>query len=77
MRKIFSEIPGNLSRDAGKESLNQLTSAVNISSLDPSVGAQAASAGIQAIKSLIGRKIRQVKITIPASYLIYLKPAKQ
>jgi len=49
-------IPDAISRDVAKQSLGQDIQGVSIGSLDPSLGAQAASAGIQAAKTLIGKK---------------------
>jgi hypothetical protein len=42
-------------------------------SLDPSVGAQAMSAGIEATKTLLSRKVKLIKVMVKAGYKIYLK----
>lgn len=71
MNGIF--IPGAITRDVAKQSANDATQSIGLTTLDPSLGAQAASAGIQAAKSLIGKKIRLVKVTVKAGYQVLLK----
>ncbi len=66
-------IPGALTRDVAKQSTDQAIQSIRLSSLDPSIGAQAASAGIQAAKTLISRKTKLVKLTIPGPYRVLLK----
>lgn len=66
-------IPGSISRDVAKQSSNEAINGIGLTTLDPSIGAQAASAGIQAAKSLIGKKVRLVKITVKAGYQILLQ----
>ena len=65
-------IPGSIGRDVSKQSLDQSLSGLNVETLDPSIGAQAASAGIQAARALISRKVKQVQVTIPNDYQVYL-----
>jgi hypothetical protein len=67
------DVPGSLSRDAGKESTNQAISSLGLASLDPSIGAQAANAGIQAAKTLLSRQVKLVRVTIPAGYRVLLR----
>jgi conjugative transposon TraM protein len=71
MTGIF--IPGAITRDVAKQSADEATQSIGLTTLDPSLGAQAASAGIQAAKSLIGKKIRLVKVTVKAGYQVLLK----
>jgi conjugative transposon TraM protein len=71
MSGIF--IPGAITRDVAKQSADEATQGIGLTTLDPSLGAQAASAGIQAAKSLIGKKIRLIKVTIKAGYQVLLK----
>ena len=66
-------IPGSLSRDAVKQSGSEAVNNIGITSLDPSLGAQAANAGIAAAKSLMNKKVKQVKLTIKAGYRVLLK----
>lgn len=71
MSGIF--IPGAITRDVAKQSANEATQSIGLATLDPSIGAQVASAGIQAAKSLIGKKIKLVKVTVKAGYQVLLK----
>ena len=66
-------VPGSISRDVSKQSLDQSVSELGLTTLDPSFGAQAATAGIQAAKTLISRKVKQVQVTVPNDYRILLK----
>lgn len=70
-------VPGAISRDVAKQSTEQAIQGIGLASLDPSVGAQAASAGIQAAKSLIGKKVKQIKVRVKAGYKILLKDENQ
>ncbi len=65
-------VPGSISRDVAKQSADEGMNGVGLTTLDPSIGAQAASAGIQAAKSLIGKKVRLVKVTVRAGYQLLL-----
>lgn len=65
-------IPGSLNRDVAKETGSEGLSNIGITSLDPSLGAQAASAGIAAAKTLINKKVKQVKLTVKAGYKVIL-----
>jgi hypothetical protein len=49
---------------------------MSLASLDNSLGAQAASAGIQAAKSLIGKKAKLVRVNISAGYRVILRESK-
>jgi len=66
-------IPGLLGREVAKQSADQGVSALNVLTLDPSIGAQAAGAGIQAAKSFLGRKVREVRVTVRAGYQVLLR----
>lgn len=66
-------IPGAITRDVAKQSAAQSMSSLGLGSFDPSVGAQAASAGIQAAKTLLQKKVQQVRVTVPAGYAVLLK----
>lgn len=65
-------IPGAITRDATKEGVDQGIQSMNLMTLDPSVGAQAASAAVQTAKSLFSRKIKLVKATVRAGYPVLL-----
>lgn len=66
-------MPGAIGREVAKQSTDQAIQSMGISSLDPSLGAQAATAGIQAAKSLIGRKAKQVRVTVRSGYEVLLR----
>lgn len=66
-------IPGAVTRDVAKESLNNATQMMEVSSLDPSVKAQATTAGIDAMKTLLSKKTKLVKVTVKAGYKVLLK----
>ena len=46
---------------------------LEVTSLDPSLKAQAASAGLSAVKTLLSKKARLVKVTVAAGYKVLLK----
>ena len=66
-------IPGSAVNDATRQGSDQLLQGVQLMSLDPSVGAQAASAGIQTAKTLFSRKNRVVRVQIKSGYQVFLK----
>jgi len=65
-------IPGAISREATKEGTDEALQSMNLMTLDPGVGAQAASAAMQTAKSLFSKKIKLVKATVRAGYQILL-----
>jgi conjugative transposon TraM protein len=69
-------IPGAITRDVAKESADQGISSMGLNSLDPSIAGQAATAGIEAAKTLISRKIRLVRVSVKAGYQVLLKNTK-
>jgi hypothetical protein len=69
-------IPGQISRDVTKQSADQGISSLNLMTYDPSIGGQAANAGVQAAKSLFSRKVRQVRVTVRPGYQLLLRSSK-
>jgi hypothetical protein len=69
-------IPGVLSRDVAKQSADQGVSSLNVLEADPSLGAQAANAGIQTVKSFVGRKVKQVRVSVRAGYQVLLREVR-
>lgn len=65
-------IPDAISRKVAKQSLGQDMQGLNIGTIDPSLGAQAASAGIQTAKTFLGRKTRLVQVSVKAGYQVLL-----
>lgn len=65
-------IPGAITRDVAKQSSDQALQGLQFMGMDQSLGAQAASAGIQAAQGLFSKKIKLVKVTVKAGYRILL-----
>ena len=70
-------IPGAINRDVAKQSTDNALQSVALNSLDPSIGAQAASAGIEAAKTLLSKKVKMIKVEVKAGYKILLKDNNQ
>jgi len=66
-------IPGDLSRDVAKESAGQGINSIGLTTLEPSIGAQAATAGIQAAKALLTRRVKLIRISVHAGYQVLLR----
>jgi conjugative transposon TraM protein len=69
-------VPGAITRDVAKESADQGISSMGLNALDPSLAGQAATAGIEAAKTLISRKIKLVRVSVKAGYQVLLKNMK-
>jgi conjugative transposon TraM protein len=65
-------IPGAMSRDVAKQASDQAVQGINLYSFDPSIAAQATSAGINAAKGLLSKKAKLIKVTIKAGYRVLL-----
>lgn len=65
-------VPGTITRDAAKQASTQALQGIEFSTLDPSLEAQVAGAGVQAAKGLLGKKARMIKVTVKAGYKILL-----
>lgn len=70
-------IPGAITRDVAKQSADRSMQTLGVASLDPSFGAQAAGAGIEAVKSLVSKKVKLVKVIVKAGYQVLLRDEKQ
>lgn len=66
-------IPGTINRDVAKQSADNSLSLMEMSSVDPSLKAQATVAGIGAAKSLLSKKVKMVKVVVKAGYKVLLK----
>lgn len=66
-------VPGSISRDVAKQSANSSVQSMDYTSLDPSLGAQVATAGVNAAKELFTKKVKLVKVTVKAGYKVLLK----
>lgn len=70
-------IEGAMSRDVATQSGTDAIQSLNMPVLDPSIAAQAASAGIEFTKGLIGKKARLIRVTVKAGYNVLLKDENQ
>jgi len=59
-----------------KTLLAQGISGMGITTLDPSLGAQAAAAGIQTAKTLLSKKVKAVIVTVRAGHRVLLQSAR-
>lgn len=66
-------IPGAIGRDAAKNGLNDAVQQMQLATLNPSVGAQAATAGIQAAQNLLSKKVKRVQVTVKAGHKLLLR----
>jgi len=65
-------IPGAITREAAKDGADRALGGMQFMSLDPSIGAQAAGAGIEAARGLLSKKIKLVRFTINAGLNVLL-----
>lgn len=68
-------IRGAISRDAAKQGADDALQTLQMSSLDPSITAQAASAGIETVKSFLSKKTKLVHVTVKADHPVLLMNA--
>lgn len=69
-------IPGAITRDAAKQASENALQNFQVMSLDPSLSAQAAAAGVEAAKGLFSKKAKLIKVTVKAGYQLLLKDTK-
>lgn len=65
-------IPGAITRDVAKQSADNSLQLMELSTMDPSLKAQAAAAGINTAKSLLSKKVKLVKVMVKAGYKVLL-----
>lgn len=65
-------IPGAIGRDVAKQSADNSMQLLQLASMDPSLKAQAATAGINGVKSFLSKKVKLVKVTVKAGYKVLL-----
>ncbi len=70
-------IPGAITSDVARQSADRAMQDIGFNSLTPSVGVQAASAGIEAAKTLFSKKVKLIKVTVKAGYQVLLRDEKQ
>ncbi|HNP94388.1 MAG TPA: conjugative transposon protein TraM [Cyclobacteriaceae bacterium] len=66
-------VPGAITRDVVKQSTDQGLQGMQFMSMDQTLAAQAASAGIEAAKGLFSKKVKLIKVTVKAGYQVLLK----
>lgn len=66
-------IPGAITKEVAQSSVDNASQMLQISSLDPSLKAQAAATGLDAVKSLISKKAKLVKLYVKDGYKVLLK----
>ena len=66
-------IPGSISKESLKGSMDRSIQSVGLNDLDPSIGAKALDAGLEAAKNLISQKTKLIKVTLKDGYRILLK----
>ena len=66
-------IPGAIARDVAKQSADNSLQMMELTSLDPSLKAQATAAGIGTLKNLLSKKVKQIKCVVKAGYKILVK----
>lgn len=66
-------IPGAISRDVAKQSADNSLQLMEMTSLDPSLKAQATAAGVSTLKNLLSKKVKLVKVIVKAGYKVLLK----
>lgn len=70
-------IPGSVSRDVVKKSMEQGVQSVGVLSVDQSLKSQAAAAITGAAKSLLSKKAKQVQVMIKSGYRLLLYSQKK
>lgn len=66
-------IPGAITRDVAKQGADQAIQSLELFTMDPSITAQAASVGVNTIKSLLSQKAKLVKVTVRGNYPVLLR----
>lgn len=70
-------IPGAITRDVARQLADHAIQNLGLTNLNPSIGVQAASAGIEAAKTLFNKKVKLIKVTVKAGYHVLLRDEKQ
>jgi hypothetical protein len=65
-------VPGAITRDVAKQSADNSLQLVDMTSMDPSLKAQATAAGISTAKSLLSKKVKLLRVMVKAGYRVLL-----
>lgn len=66
-------IPESITKDVANQTSNNALQNIGLNSLNPTISAQAITAGIEAGKNLLSKKIKLIKVTVKAGYQLLLK----
>lgn len=66
-------IPGAISRDVAKQTADNSLQLLELTAMDPTFKAQAASAGMNAAKNLLSKKSKLIRVLVKAGYKVLLK----
>jgi conjugative transposon TraM protein len=66
-------VPGAVTVESAKEGMNQAVQSMDVYAPVDNIGAQVAVSGLAAARSLIGKKLRKVQVTIKAGHEVILK----
>lgn len=69
-------IPGAITRDVAKQGGERAMQNLGMATFDPSLGAQAASAGLEITRNLLSKKVKLVKVQLKAGYQVMLVDQK-
>lgn len=65
-------IPGTIGRDAAKDGADRAMQSMQFMSMDPSLLAQSAGAGIEAVKGIFSKKAKLIKVIVKAGHPLLL-----
>jgi len=65
-------VPGSISREVIKQSADGAVQSIGIGGFDASIKTQAVSAGVGAAKGLLSKKVKAVRVNLPAGYPVLL-----
>jgi conjugative transposon TraM protein len=68
-------IPGAISQQAVKQSADRNLNSIGIGSIDPSLGAQAASAAVEVTKNILSKKVKLINVSLQGGYQVLLQSA--
>jgi len=66
-------IPGAISRDVAKQSADNGLQLMELTTMDPTLKSQLAATGINSVKSLVSKKVKQIKVLVKDGYKVLLK----
>lgn len=70
-------VPGTITRDAAKEAAAGSLSLMDMTAVDPSFKAQATATGIGAVKNLLSKRSKLIKVSVKTGYKVLLKDKNQ